>query len=703
MIFIVSISITIFLFISITNSQRDSAYTEFSRLCNRKKTETTQQLLGGITILNALRQNSVYKGISSASEWNKTIEELIYTADWNITLLSQLSYFANVTLMNEYIVPRNITRRIINTNRPRDNVNGVGDALLMVNTYPTQTAIGTDYYTDNDRYNVVQTSIKTKKLSISEPFTSTTTPNSKLIIFFLPNFNTKDEFIGGFSGVYRQEVVIVDKNDTDLSYQVTLNDKMFFTDTNFKNSAFIVSFEFSVADDNMFIFSCGSDYSTSYIPILIFLLGIILSFTVPIVVFYSSRQIKRIEEATNEKLQIEKEISLAKLNEQTAIQSASLKSAFLANISHEIRTPLNGIVGMTEFLLETDLHAEQRNYVDIIKQSSGMLMSIVNDVLDFSKAESQKLTREDLVCNIVSIIHEIPNIYSNKTNDNNNKVSFQHEFTELWCKTDPSRLQQILVNLFSNATKFTSNGLIIIKAVKEPNRIVCSISDTGIGMTNEQLSKLFTPFTQADTSTTRKYGGTGLGLSICKKLTELLGGEIWVTSEIGKGSTFSFSIPYIPAVEPEQIEIKIDESEDDYKSFSRDKVILIVDDNKINLKVAEKMLKNLGYLTVCANDGVEAVSLMTAGGDYRLNYSAILMDIQMPNVDGYTATKVLRERGIVIPIIAMTANVLSGEREKCIASGMDEYLTKPLNQKVMETVIRDTIICVAENGKMKLN
>jgi len=674
----------VFLFVWIQTSQRDATFTEFSRSCRRKQTETQQQFLGGMTILRALRQYRRFLGVPSSADFNDTVAELVVKADWNISALTQLKYFQNISALIEF--GGNITRR------PLESGNGVvvDDMLLIVNSYPNSSSIGVDYFTDITRYKLVEHARTTGDLVISEPMTTTTVPRRKVIIFFLPNYNDNNEFIGGFSGAYREDVVVVDSYDTDLSYRVTMDGNPFFTTENFQEYPFVVTHPFYL-ETTRFDFSCSSGYIPSYAPVVILLLGTILSFAIPVVVIYASRQIRKIQRTSYELLEVEKQVTIAKVNEQSALQSAALKAAFLANVSHEIRTPLNGITGMTEFLLDTALTADQLDYVQIIKRSSGMLMSIVNDVLDFSKAESKNLTRDDLACNVIAILHDVPGMFANLTEENRNTVEIQHECAELWCVTDPGRLQQILTNLVSNATKFTKNGSIVLKASTEAARIVFSVSDTGIGMTADQVNRLFTPFNQADATTTRKYGGTGLGLSICKKLVELLDGDIWVDSEIGKGTTISFSIPYVPSEAPRRTPgATPDLLDGGYNLFAKGKYVLVVDDNKINLRVAEKMLKNLGYFTVSANDGMEAIELfknLTNTG----YYSAVLMDIQMPNMDGYAATKALRAAGHRVPILAMTANVLAGEREKCLAAGMDGYLTKPLDKAEMASVLRQTI------------
>src|SRR5215217_656553 len=685
--FIVCTGAIVYLYYVLLKAQKDSAYMEFSRQCNLKQTETMQQFLGGVTILRALRLTFQSGEVPSVSTFNHTSKELISKSDWNISAITQLKYFNNVTALDTFCKPRNITRKTLVTENP----NTVDDFFIIINTFPNASSIGIDYYSDRDRFALVNRGIKNKELAISRPLRSSTDPAVRLILFFLPSFGATGTFIGGFTGAYRQEV-IVNRHVTDrLAFSLSVDDEAVFTDLHFNESSFVVTFPFQFYA-TLFRFSCATRYDWSYTPLLVLLLGVILSVAIPIVVVYSSLQIRKIERTTAEKIKLEKEMSLAKMNEQSAIQSAEIKSAFLANVSHEIRTPLNGITGMVGFLFETDLNTEQLNYVKIIKRSSGMLLSIVNDVLDFSKAESSNLIKEDIACDIVPLIHDVQDMYSSKTVENNNRVEIQHDFSELWCLTDPGRLQQILTNLFSNATKFTKNGEIVIKATLESQRILFTITDTGIGLSPEHIRKLFTPFMQADATTTRFYGGTGLGLSICKKLIELLGGDIWVTSELGKGSTFSFWIPYTPAEKPKHDPLKKSKFQiDEYKAFSKGKYVLVCDDNRINQRVAYKMLTNLGYSVVCANDGNEAINLVKNLSTTDSSFSCVLMDIQMPVMDGYQASKCLRESGETLPIVAMTANVLSGERQKCLNAGMTSYLSKPLSQDLMGVVLQEVI------------
>jgi signal transduction histidine kinase/ActR/RegA family two-component response regulator len=384
-------------------------------------------------------------------------------------------------------------------------------------------------------------------------------------------------------------------------------------------------------------------------------------------------------------------------------QDASIaKSQFLASMSHEIRTPMNGVIGMLHLLNQETLNEKQQHYTQVAKTSADSLLTLINDILDVSKIEAGKLDIEIIDFDIHELFNDLVTTMSHRIRNQEVELILDiQEINEKVVQGDPGRLQQILTNLLSNAIKFTQQGKITIRASlstvnqrtsDEHNdfQLHCDIIDTGIGIANNKLSQLFESFTQADSSTTRKYGGTGLGLSIAKQLCQLMGGEIDVSSELDRGSQFSFSIKLgrsdaLSLASPNR-EMSDSTSSQQQLEHYKNLNILLVEDNTINQLVALSMLKNLGLSADVAENGEEAIAKLKESGDQY--YSVILMDCQMPVMDGFTATQNIRngdadEGYCKIPIIAMTANAMQGDREECINAGMSDYLTKPIDEKLL--------------------
>lgn len=417
-----------------------------------------------------------------------------------------------------------------------------------------------------------------------------------------------------------------------------------------------------------------------------------------------------------EKLRAENlNISLRQLNEQleeSANQAKQLaidaelanqaKSSFLAMMSHEIRTPMNGIIGFANILLDTQLNDEQRDHLATIRNCGDSLLVLINDILDYSKIESGNLELETNLFLLEDCIHEAFELLSVKVKDKGLKLTKTIDLsTPKMIYGDMNRLRQILVNLISNATKFTKEGEIHLNVeskILEINaenqnvhEIHFSVRDTGIGMTYEQLGRLFQPFSQADASIARKYGGTGLGLAISKRLTEAMRGRIWAESKVNEGSTFHFIIQAASSESTANSKPKNSSILGDYKKLGEEYPlrILVADDNTTNQQVVGHLLKRMSYRCDFVGNGLEVLQNLK-----QHQYDLILMDVQMPEMDGIEATKRIRkkEAGAAIakiPVVALTASAMQGDREKFLSAGMNDYLSKPIKIEDLARVLKN--------------
>ncbi len=386
---------------------------------------------------------------------------------------------------------------------------------------------------------------------------------------------------------------------------------------------------------------------------------------------------------------LEKELIVT---QKKAEHAAIIKEQFMANMSHEIRTPLNAIIGFNHRLNKTKLDDEQKEYANAVQSSGENLLAIVNDILDFSKIEAGMVKLEKIRFNLTELMQSVITMFSGLAKEKKVKLELKiADNVPLFILGDPTRLTQILINLIGNALKFTDEGSVNVIvdtiALDEKNATIeFRVKDTGIGISEEKISEIFERFTQAKSDTSRIFGGTGLGLSIAKKLVELQFGTIHVQSTKSQGSEFIFHISYkIDDRVENQIETKI---ETIHKiEINTNLKVLIVEDNILNQKLAGFMLKDWGYgFDICSNGKLATEKLITN------SYNIILMDIQMPEMNGYEATQFIRDNlKLTIPIIAMTAHALPDEKEKCLGFGMTDYISKPIKEVDLKNIINKYI------------
>ncbi|KAI8586823.1 hypothetical protein BDZ88DRAFT_454596 [Geranomyces variabilis] len=683
-------------FFLLRNAETSSRQFYVETQCRRKLTLTNDEVRGGMTILQALG-NVVTLCQARNDDWSVYASRLISSTTWNIV------GNAILTIMNGTEVQAWAAKTGVKPTERKPDGKGRQplqynrtEYMIITQDYPDIASLGYDYYSDPQRRALAKSAGQTGNLSLSDP-TWSINGTFTTVVFFLPTFdNTTGAFVGGVAaGYYMTRMLPVRESADDVYLSVTVNSIPAYQDAEFSDTRLRSEQTLQLANKPATI-TCGANVQRSATSVVILVCGCAASAMLAMLAYWIVSLLRYRKETLINQMVADENVRLANVSEQAARQAAQTKSDFFANVSHELRTPLHGCCWMINFLSDTELTPEQEDYVKNLRTSSQSLLYIINDVLDFSKIEAGKMTLEIIPFDIIDLLAQLRVPYQILATNNSNSFKNVVEIppdppssSSRFVLGDPLRLRQVMDNLVNNAMKFSADSEVTLTAsvdtTSQPPRLRFSITDKGIGLSGPQLDALFQPYIQADVSTTRRFGGTGLGLAITKRLVELMGGTITCSSVLSVGTTFTVHLPFTPCEnqnlsKPEPIGDPV---------FAEGFHVCIADDNPINQRIAAKICRDAGIKTTVVDNGQRVVDLfippaplspLSSTLEMRAppDIDCILMDGFMPVMDGYQATRVLRSNGIQVPIIAVTANALSGEEEKCLRIGMNAFVSKPI-------------------------
>ncbi len=660
----------------------------FSSDCLASTALTNDTINGAATVLLGLSAFASETGVTDAN-WSGYADFVFANVPWKLAATSFLQY---VTLQNLSTLQNKFRLNMTEVARSGSLVpaGNRSEYMVITKTYPTNRALlGYDFLSSPILNLALRQSQKSREIVVSQPTPVLlgTIPHFRVVFIYVTQLDDVGELVSAVT-------TSIDVNDLIPApsigqfFRVTLENQTIFTSEGFDSTSVRSSNTISVFNKNLLL-ECATNFVSNPASFIVLGLACLMSLVVTSLVYFTCV-------AWHRKRVMGTEVKSMQMRERAASHSAKNKSVFLATVSHEIRTPLNGIMGMLALLEEEgSLNAKQADLLHMANQSAARLLTIVNDILDFSKIDAGKMTIEKIPFDVGETLQSTFIGFSSTSRGI--EMRFNNSIPEkTFALGDPCRIQQVLSNFLGNAKKFTESGSIDVTCTIAGDVVRVDVTDTGIGMTEEQLELLAIPFTQANTSTTRIFGGTGLGLSICKRLLVLMGGRMGVSSRFGRGSTFWFEVPYIaanpppapaPAVEilPPSPQVK-------------DLRVMVVEDNVINQKVAVRMLQLLGHSATLVTNGLEAVQTWVSR---PADFDVVLMDVMMPVMDGYAATRAIRASGGTLPIVAMTANVLAQEKDQCIQAGMDDFVLKPFTPATLsETLARVMTLRFARRGSV---